>query len=105
MVIAARFCAGLFGSQLLCATWLMFAYGLDLGAVATIGIAGSLFTLYCIVSTGRAHFRRRVGAAVREDRPLDLARTLWLWSTRMPPRVQAKAGAADSETLDLRPAR
>jgi hypothetical protein len=53
MVIAARFFAGLFGTQLLCATWLLFVYGADLSVVTPIGFAGSLFTLYCISGTGR----------------------------------------------------
>jgi hypothetical protein len=80
MVIASRFCAGLFGTQLLCATWLLFVYGVDIGVITPIGMAGSLFTLYCIVGTGRAKTtmdsRRRTSAVI------DIARTLWAWSTK-----------------------
>ncbi len=85
MVIAARFCSGLFGTQLLCATWLLFVYGVDVGVITPIGVAGSLFTLYCIVGTGRA--RPSADGRPRAGSFFEIAQTIWAWSTRLPPRT------------------
>jgi hypothetical protein len=83
MLVAARFCAGLFGTQLLCATWLLLVYGVDLGVATSVGIAGSLSTIFCIVGTGGT---RSAAGPPRRNTLSKVAQALWAWSTRFPPR-------------------